>query len=120
MTIAQTNEFTYFLQPNPCENKEQSQTIRQWLSEFSILEKENITILWHKSMGELSMILRDIYEKHALNHDAINSKLFSILYLCYDLEQDFMPQFEKNCEEALMVVEKIANIGEAIKYAELV
>jgi len=117
MTIAQTNEFTYFLQPNPCGNKEQSQTIREWLSEFLILEEENTTILWHKSMGELSMILRDIYDKHALNHDAINSKLFSILYLKYDLERDFMPQFVANCEEAMGIVKKIESIGEAIKSA---
>jgi hypothetical protein len=117
MTNFETGKFIYFLQPNPCGNKNQSQTVRQWLEEFSILEEENITILWHQKMGELSMILRDIYEKHVLNHDAINSKLFSILYLCYDLEQDFMPQFEKNCEEALKVVEKIASIGEAIKSA---
>jgi hypothetical protein len=115
MTIAQTNEFTYFQQPNPCGNKEQSQSVRQWLQEFSILEEENITILWHQKMGELSMILREVYDKHALNHEAINSKLFSILYLKYDLERDFMPQFAENCEEAMGIVKKIESIGEAVK-----
>ena len=53
------------------------------------------------------MIMHEIYDKFNFNHDAINTMLFLNLYVFYDLEQEFMPQFVKNCEEALRVVKKI-------------
>jgi len=107
MTDARTHEFTYFLQDVPCGNKNQTQTVRQWLDEFSMLEEEGFTILWHQTLGEISEILREVYERHAFNHDRINAMLMFNLYLRYDLDKDFMPQFERNGAEALRVVREI-------------
>ena len=113
MTDANTNEFSYFLQSVPCGNKRQTQTVRQWLDGFSILAEEEFTGLWHQNAGEISVILRDIYSKISFNHDEINSALFLILYLRYDMESDFIPQFTDNCAEALRIVEMIAKEGTA-------
>jgi hypothetical protein len=110
MTNIQTNEFFYVLQPATCGNQNQSQTIREWLSDFSILDEEDVTILWHQKSMELSNILRDIYSKYNFNTEDITIILFLTLYVKYDLEQDFMPQFEANCGEALEIVRRLATI----------
>jgi len=111
MTDARTNEFTYFMQPVKCGNKKQTQTIRQWLGDYSMLDEEGFTVLWHQKGGEISCILRDVYEKITFSHDAILSALLVILYFRYDLENDFMPQFTANCSETLRIVGMIT--GEA-------
>jgi hypothetical protein len=114
MTNMETGEFIYFKQPISCGSKNQTQTVRQWLEEFSVLEEEKITILWHKNMGVLSEILRKVYEKFNFNHDDINTMLFLNLYVKYDLEREFMPQFEKNCAEALRLVKMISSVGKEV------
>ena len=114
MTNEETNEFTYFLQPVPCGNKRQTQTVRQWLDGFSILDEEAFNILWHQKISEISAILREIYSKYNFNHDAINSALLLILYLRYDLSTDFMPQFIDSCAEAQQIVKTIED-GEYMK-----
>jgi Fe-S-cluster containining protein len=107
MTNFGSKEFSYFLQPVPCGNKNQTQTVREWLTEFSILNEEEFTILWHEKVGEISAILREVYGKIDFNHDGINAVLFLILYVRYDLEKEFIPQFTANCGEALRIAEKI-------------
>jgi hypothetical protein len=72
-------------------------------------KKEGFTVLWHKKIGELSEILQNVYAQHSFNHDYINTMLLLNLYVLYDLEADFMPQFERNGAEALRVVRKIAD-----------
>lgn len=108
MTDARTNEFTYFMQPVSCGNKKQVQTVRQWLDGFSMLEEESFTVMWHQKVGELSEILREIYNRISINHDAIHFGLLALLYLQYNLEADFEPQFMENCNEALKLVEMIS------------
>ena len=107
MTDARTNEFTYFLQPVSCGNKKQTQTVRQWLDGFSMLEEERFTVMWHQKVGELSGILRKVYSNISFIHDAIYSALSVLLYLQYDLGADFMQQFMDNCAEALRIVEQL-------------
>ena len=117
MTNEEKNELTYFVQPTTCGNKKHTQTIRQWLAEFSILNEEDFTILWHQKLNEISGILRELYSKTSFNHDTINSVLAMNLYIFYDLEKDFLPQFTHNCEEILRLINVITkkfNEGELV------
>jgi hypothetical protein len=107
MTDADTKGFTYFLQPVTCGNKRQTQTVRQWLDGFSILEEEGFSKQWHRTFMGISDILRGVYEQHTFNHDRIILTLLLRLYVLYDLEKDFLPQFERNGAEALRIVKKI-------------
>ena len=110
MTEFKSGEFNYFLQPAKCGGLKQSQTVREYLSEFPILEEEEIAIMWQKKLGEMSMIMRETYEKANFNHEDITIILFLTLYVKYDLERDFLPQFLANCEEALAIVRTFATI----------
>jgi hypothetical protein len=112
MTNAQTGEFSYFLQPVTCGKIGQEHTVREWLSEFSLLEDEHLTMLWHKKLGEVSLTLREVYDKSDFNREDINAILLLNLYVFYDLEQDFEPQFVQNLDKALEIVNHLATLGE--------
>ena len=106
----QENDFYYVVQPATCGNMNQTQTVRQWLDEFTILDEEDITILWHKKSMELSNILRELYGTHNFNTEDITIILFLTLYFKYDLKQDFRTQFAANCEEALEIAGKLYSV----------
>jgi hypothetical protein len=112
MTDSRTGEFTYFMQPATCGNKNQSQTVRKWLEDSSILDLEHIAILWHKKIAELSRLLIKTYDKANFNRDDINAILLLTLYVFYDLEQNFEPQFERNLDKALEIAKHISTVGE--------
>lgn len=111
MTNWETKEFTYFLQPVPCGNRAKIQTVRQWLEDFSILDEEEFTMLWHQKIGEISEILREIYQERTFNHDPVNAMLMKRLYMCYELNKDFLDQFRNNCTEALQMLTQISKIS---------
>jgi hypothetical protein len=119
MTNFETDEFMYFVQPAKCGKAGRERTIRDWLDEFSLLEEEHITILWHKKLAEVSLALHEVYEKIDFNHGRINGFLLSTLYIMYDLEQEFLPQFERNLEKTSSIVKKIAMLGEEWSNGEL-
>ena len=108
MTDAMTKEFSYFLHSVSCGSRRQTRTVRQWLDDFSILDEEAFTVMWHQKFGELSEILRDLYSRISFSHEAINSMLMVSLYISYDLNKDFTAQFTANCAEALRLVKMIA------------
>jgi len=102
MTDAKTGELTYILQDVPCGNKNQTQTVREWLNGFSLLDDEEFITLWHKTVGEISDIIIGLRKKSVdYNSDLINTMLFLHWYAMYDTEVDFMPQFTENCEITL-------------------
>jgi len=106
MTDPGASEFTYFLQNVTCGYKNQTQTVRQWLGEF--IEEEPINLFWHSQTIKLTVLLNEIYEEHDIDHDQINMMLPMNLYVLYDLEKDFLPQFRENSTAALKIVEEIA------------
>jgi len=100
------DRFTYFLQNVPCGYKNQTQTVRQWLEGF--WEEEPINLFWHSQVMKLTTMLNEIYAGQGVDHDQINMALLMALYVMYDLEKDFMPQFRENSAAALDFVNEIA------------
>ena len=109
MTNGETKEFTYFLQPTTCGNNNQTQTVRQWLDDFSILDEEIFNILWHQKIMEIAKVVRTIYEATETNHETIFLMLLMNLYVIYNLEIDFMPQFIENSNIALEMLTKMVD-----------
>jgi len=112
MTNGETGEFTYFLQPVPCGNKKQTQTVREWLNEFSILDEEDFTKTWHKNVGVVAEIMINLCKKFSFNRDEITQMLFLLWYVRYDLDKEFLPQFTENCEIALRFAEGVKEKAE--------
>ena len=114
MTDPNANQFTYILQPITCGNKNQTQTVKQWLEGFSVLDEEKINLYWHSQVMRLTIILNKIYDEYPIDHDPINHMLLMNLYVFYDLERNFMLQFKDNCDAAICLVQEISKrLGES-------
>ena len=107
MTNYETKEFTYFIQPITCGNKKQSQTIREWLGDFSMLDEEEFAMLWQLKVLEISQILIDIYDRHTFGHEPVFATVLMNLYILYDLEKEFMPQFIKRSEGVINAMKQL-------------
>ncbi|MCL2053206.1 MAG: YkgJ family cysteine cluster protein [Oscillospiraceae bacterium] len=106
MTNTDTKELTYLLQPVNCGNKRQSQTVQEWLGEFSMIEEESFNILWHEKIMELVAIIKEIYAQSMLR-DMLPNVLLAKIYLDYDPNLDFagfMKQFNANIAEMLWLL----------------
>ena len=112
MSVYGTKELSYFKQPDVLCGNKTKHTVEEWLSEFNMLEEEKFTILWQQKTGDLSIPLIKLYEKHP--NSIIGDFIFlgAILYMNYDTEKDFMPQFEDNCRIATKVLEKAKTLKE--------
>ncbi|MCL2054414.1 MAG: YkgJ family cysteine cluster protein [Oscillospiraceae bacterium] len=106
MTNTETKELAYFVQPINCGNKRQSQTVQEWLGEFSMIEEEAFNILWHEKIIELVAIIKEIYAQNIFR-DMLPNVLLSKIYLDYNPSLDFdgfMRQFNANIAEMLWLL----------------
>jgi len=110
--MTHNGEITYFLLPVPCGNKKQTQTVREWINGFSVLDDEEYIVLWHKNVDMVSEIIKKLYDKADFDRDRITQMLFLLWYVRYDLDKDFMPQFTENCEMALKLVKVLMEKAE--------
>ena len=92
-------EIQYILDPPECGDKSETHTVREWLSEFGIPLDDPFFKKWHYVIAELRNVICRIEGKTS---DDTVKKLwnasFALLYLEYDITQDFRPQFDRNTE----------------------
>lgn len=80
-----------------CGDKSQTHTVREWLGHFGIPLEDEYFIEWNKTITILSPLIQKAITK--IRIDSINQILnliFVKLYMDYDLEKDFFPQFIAN------------------------
>ena len=85
-----------FTHPIRC-GKTETHTVREWLTQFGIPIEDEYFIQWHKTISILSPLIQKAITK--IRVDSMNQILniiFVKLYMDYDLEQDFFPQFIAN------------------------
>lgn len=94
----ETRCFQYFSTPVSCGKKE-SHTLQEWLDAFHMEERNTESIAWSRSVTDLTPQARELREKapdwyfqEAMRRAAVR------LYLYYDNEKPFLPQFEENLE----------------------
>lgn len=106
----------YLLQPLECGDESETHTVRQWLAGFDIALEDEFFIKWNTAIQQIG----DTLKKHEKTQDMITmmeiwTMTRIILYLKYDTDQPFMPQFEENLEglnELLKDVRKLKAIVE--------
>lgn len=87
-----------FTHPTRC-NKNQTHTVREWLGMFGIPLEDEYFIQWHRTIAILSpLIQKGITKLRIHDMNQIINLIFVKLYLDYDLNKDFMPQFTANAE----------------------
>lgn len=88
-----------FSKPN-CGDTTESHTVREWLEQFGIPLDNEFFVKWCVIMRDVSACIEVLFEKEQVEEivHLVEISIFK-LYLDYDLEQEFMEQFEKNINE---------------------
>ena len=94
----------YIFNDPGCGDGKETHTVREWFGEFGIPLEDAFFVKWHQTILTLSQIFRES-EKRASTHlmELAWTAAFVGLYLNYDMEQEFMLQFEKNAQEVVAV-----------------
>lgn len=103
-----------FLNPQ-CGDDTEQHTVREWLHTFGIPLKDDYNICWNSTICTLSLYMRAM-EKEISDPFmmALWGALLSGLYLNYDKNQDFLPQFQKRSERILNAVKMIASAASVV------
>ena len=99
----------YFYMNPGCGNNTRTQTIREWFDSFGIPLDDDFFIEWATFQKNFVIFIREA-EKF-LDEAAMRqvwSPIYGILYLRYDLEKEFLPQFRENTEKLLRGLQMIA------------
>ena len=95
----------YIQNPVDC-GKDEVHTVREWFSEFGIPVEDSFFIEWQKTFMMLHEIIalaeKNFKEEETLK--AVWNAIFAKLYINYDMEQEFFPQFLKNRDTLLAVL----------------
>jgi len=97
----------YILNDYNCGSRKKKHTVREWLSEFGIPEQDDFFLLWMKILLQVGEVIQnkvgrgkpvDSNNLPADVNKAMWEQIFPLLFVCYDIQQDFMEQFTCNME----------------------
>ncbi len=102
-TALTTASIRYLVQPTACGDGTETHTVREWLETFGIDLEDKFFIEWQKVLASVGPVIRRLIE--AKTDTALIDRLCSweyiLLYLQYDMDQDFLTQFMDNAERAI-------------------
>lgn len=101
-------DIQFIFMPPGCGDDTETQTVREWLSEFGIPVEDTFFMKWNQVITELSEILRDaekVYNDHTM--ELAWTAAFVGIYMHYDMKKEFFPQFEQNAEDILSLMRMI-------------
>ena len=87
-----------------CGDKSETQTVREWLQSFNLPLEDKFFIVWNRCLMKLSSQFQEL-EKVQVNMELIWQGALVLLYLLYDTNQDFMPQFMNHINEFTEMVD---------------
>lgn len=96
---APNGEMRYFIQNVHCNAEKTTVKVKDWLDMFHLRESEQPAKLWGTALLRLSTGKQKC-KFSPEEEERLNIMLFGILYVKYDTEKEFLPQFERNIEEA--------------------
>jgi len=92
----QTKKVSYVLNNGKCGDKSEKQTVKDWLAEFSIPVYDKVFILWNEFLTETVMKMKKLKKMPDKAKELFYSCFFFAVYLAYDINEEFLPQLEKN------------------------
>lgn len=95
-----------------CGSGKKTHTVREWLANFGIPETDEFFHLWTRTITELGMLIRNLLD-HGVSEKLLQplwSTMFFKLYLDYDLNKEFMPQFNRNADNLLQDVPELSQV----------
>lgn len=98
----------YVLNTTGCNDKAETYTVRQWLEMFDIPVEDAFFIMWQEAIIETSLRMKKYeakYKKEII--EGVWNVIFILLYLDYDMEEEFMPQFEENLGKVMLLLDRL-------------
>ena len=93
------DDVQYIFTKPDCGDDAESHTVREWLGAFGIPLQDQFYIMWQKIIVETSMVYRQLEMKVSPHVMQLAwQACFMELYLNYDTEEEFMPQFTENVQ----------------------
>jgi Fe-S-cluster containining protein len=104
----------YFLQDIPCGTRDQTHTVRSWLEQFGLPVEDEFYELWTETTAKLGELFRSL-EKRKVTEGTMHllwSAAYSELYLNYNTDAEFMPQYRANMTKLTGVLAEIMTEAE--------
>lgn len=98
----------YIFNGTHCESNEEH-TVREWLESFGIPFEDEFFVEWNKTLAKMCEIIWLVEKKFTTKKrlNVIWTAIYDLMYMRYDINQEFMPQFKKNRDELLEMMRKI-------------
>ena len=101
----------YIINPIDCGDFSETHTVKDWLESFGIPLEDEYFVQWHRAIALISPCIKKL--EKTLDENLCNKLIDVIyikLYLDYDLELDFMPQFLENAKACVSMVKQIMEL----------
>ena len=98
----------FILNEVDCGDNAEEHTVREWLESFGIPVEDQYYIRWQRIAMLASKVIKGVegsWTNHGLN--MLLTLIYNVLYLGYDMDKEFEPQFEERAEELRTILVKI-------------
>ena len=98
----------FILNEVDCGDNAEEHTVREWLESFGIPVEDQYYIRWQRIAMLASKVIKGVegsWTTHGLN--MLLTLIYNVLYLGYDMDKEFEPQFEERAEELRTILVKI-------------
>lgn len=105
-------EAGYILQPTECGSLKKTNTVRQWLEMFGIPANDEFYSAWNAAIMRFSTTMRAWEEKVSESLLLpLQNMLVELIYVRYDTEKEFIPQFLSNVAQANTMLDELSVIS---------
>lgn len=92
-------QIEYIFSSPGCGNDSETHTVREWLESFQIPLKDEFFFLWHQTIFDVTPVIHNVEKVWSeTTLDRIWTFLYGMLYLNYDIEKEFLPQYIDNAK----------------------
>lgn len=105
----------YRLTPVKCGKRCKEFTVREWLSVTGFDESNALYFAWDKRCEELIPWMQKLHEQYGEGgFSRLAPYIASLLYLQYDTDKEFIPQFDENGRTLIRILESTSSEAELI------
>lgn len=105
-----TKKIEYILQEIDCGDESESCTVKEWLTRFGIPIDDEFFTKWQEAILEIGPKLHKCMNLEAANKITslkIVTFVFAKLYVAYDMNKEFYPQFIENYNSVLPMLDQL-------------
>lgn len=98
----------YLFQKPLCGDQSETHTVREWFGAFGIPLEDTFFQDWQNALTEISLKIHKVEPLSTEKEmNLIWDLIYRVLYLNYDMEKEFEPQFQDNSRKLMEVIRKL-------------